>query len=185
MWIAKGVISIALLIKTGAAPLHGWYAHILEKIEWVSILLLATIQKIIPLMLATLVLRSASLFIFIIFSLLMSRVMILAQASIKHLLIYSRIYNVPWLLIAAYSANTFLFFFFFYSIGFSSIISWALWYGPKKSSQIKPLSLKLVFIAIMANLAGLPPFVGFWAKLAVIKIIVDYSWALFIIGVIV
>merc|ERR1711902_195186 len=96
---------------------------------------------------------------------------------------YSGVLNVGWLM--GMSINSFLFFFlcYFFTIrGVVHILSSnesALMLDSKSGFS----SADTIFIgALLLSLAGLPPFINFWAKLLVLKVIIFRSILRAIVG---
>ena len=96
----------------------------------------------------------------------------------------SRLNSLSWILVGVFKSNkVFLFFFVLYSIlllGVVVILSY-----PYCSSFLKIQGLKrfekLIIFFIFLSLAGLPPFLGFLAKVVVIKNVIYFSRILILI----
>lgn len=43
------LVSLSLLLKVGAAPLHLWFIRIIKTLDWKTFVLMSTVQKAIPL----------------------------------------------------------------------------------------------------------------------------------------
>lgn len=56
-----GLISMALIMKLGAAPLHLWFVSVLRLRSLEALVLLSTVQKIIPLLLLQQTMSSSGL----------------------------------------------------------------------------------------------------------------------------
>src|SRR5882762_5564901 len=84
--------SLGIFIKLALFPFHIWIINVIEKIKYHIIILLITWQKIIPLILIKL---SNKLFMYLIImlSLGISRILAFYQNSIRKLLTYSSIIN--------------------------------------------------------------------------------------------
>ena len=174
----------SLVIKLGAIPGHIWYISIIQDLRWLNIFILSTIQKIIPLRILSRLSPHFAITVFILISRL-GGLLGTKSRSIKRLLAYSGVLNVGWLLGSTLSINSFLFFFlcYFFTIrGVVHILSSnesALMLDSKSGFS----SADTIFIgALLLSLAGLPPFINFWAKLLVLKVIIFRSILRAIVG---
>ena len=174
----------SLVIKLGAIPGHIWYISIIQDLKWLNIFILSTIQKIIPLRILSRLSPHFAITVFILISRL-GGLLGTKSRSIKRLLAYSGVLNVGWLLGSTMSINSFLFFFlcYFFTIrGVVHILSSnesALMLDSKSGFS----SADTIFIgALLLSLAGLPPFINFWAKLLVLKVIIFRSILRAIVG---
>ena len=174
----------SLVIKLGAIPGHIWYISIIQDLRWLNIFILSTIQKIIPLRILSRLSPHFAITVFILISRL-GGLLGTKSRSIKRLLAYSGVLNVGWLLGSTMSINSFLFFFlcYFFTIrGVVHILSSnesALMLDSKSGFS----SADTIFIgALLLSLAGLPPFINFWAKLLVLKVIIFRSILRAIVG---
>merc|ERR1712241_152593 len=153
-------------------------------LRWLNIFILSTIQKIIPLRILSRLSPHFAITVFILISRL-GGLLGTKSRSIKRLLAYSGVLNVGWLLGPTMSINSFLFFFlcYFFTIrGVVHILSSnesALMLDSKSGFS----SADTIFIgALLLSLAGLPPFINFWAKLLVLKVIIFRSILRAIVG---
>ena len=174
----------SLVIKLGAIPGHIWYISIIQDLRWLNIFILSTIQKIIPLRILSRLSPHFAITVFILISRL-GGLLGTKSRSIKRLLAYSGVLNVGWLLGSTMSINSFLFFFlcYFFTIrGVVHILSSnesALMLDSKSGFS----SADTIFMgALLLSLAGLPPFINFWAKLLVLKVIIFRSILRAIVG---
>merc|ERR1712037_441713 len=87
-----------MMIKLGAAPFHGWFLSLSKSVRLFVLLLISTIQKIIP----VLIVRSLNLF---------NSIMLLRLIKILAL---SGINNLVWFLVRIITGIQFFFFFFFF-----------------------------------------------------------------------
>ena len=53
----------ALILKLGIVPLHSWYLSLLQDLTWISILILSTVQKLLPLFFLRRLISSYEIFI--------------------------------------------------------------------------------------------------------------------------
>ena len=174
----------SLVIKLGAIPGHIWYISIIQDLRWLNIFILSTIQKIIPLRILSRLSPHFAITVFILISRL-GGLLGTKSRSIKRLLAYSGVLNVGWLLGSTMSTNSFLFFFFCYFFTIRGVVhilssnESALMLDSKSGFS----SADTIFMgALLLSLAGLPPFINFWAKLLVLKVIIFRSILRAIVG---
>jgi len=165
---------IRIIIKIGAAPFHGWFLSLSKSLRLFVLLLLSTLQKIIPVLVTSILnmINAVIILVCIITFLVIfyNRIIILRLIKILAL---SGINNLVWFLVRAIAGIQFFFFFFFiYCWLFMGI--YIIFVHPVKrvSSQISRSSHydKLIKIFRLLSLGGLPPFLGFLGKLYIIKV---------------
>nr|QWT29515.1 NADH dehydrogenase subunit 2 [Cyamophila willieti] len=165
---------LALMLKSGIAPLHMWTPDVSMKLSPLSLFLFISLQKLIPM--------------FIMFSswtILMKWVIPvnmvigsmggITQASINKMLIFSSINNSGWMMLSL-TESTFLFILFFiiYFL-MNCILLTFIWIEKIKwISQIKSQNFpnKILITSVMMSLSGLPPFMGFIPKWIILKKII-------------
>jgi len=172
------IISIALAIKAGLAPIHFWFPQVIIQIEWFPALIILIWQKIAPYILFF---SSSSSFTFwiIISSRIVGRLGGLNQSFTKLILTYSSVAHGAWLLtLTLLSINLWLTYFVIYSIILIPIILLIAHTQIYKISNINksPIStlVKFNLITRILSLGGLPPFLGFLAKINAIIQIISY-----------
>nr|YP_009501892.1 NADH dehydrogenase subunit 2 [Euphyllura phillyreae]AWU48896.1 NADH dehydrogenase subunit 2 [Euphyllura phillyreae] len=162
---------IALMLKSGMAPLHSWSPEIVCKFDSTSLFLFLTLQKIVP------ILIMFSSWINLMMFIAMTNIIIgsiggISQSSIRKMMIFSSINNIGWMMMSiSISMNMFwLFFSIYFIINLLMImliknfkINWILQIKSNKMQE------KLSFFCILMSLSGLPPFLGFASKWLVIS----------------
>jgi NADH-quinone oxidoreductase subunit N len=196
-------VVVGIAFKFGAAPFHMWLPDVYQGSPTAVTLLIAAAPKLAAFGMAYRLLESGvgsmdgywrdMLAYLAAASLVIGNLMALVQTNFKRLLAYSTISHVGFMLMGfsnasntGYSATAF--YVISYSImaaaSFAAIIS--LSRRGFESDQVadfrglwqrNPMHALLILF-IMASLAGLPPFLGFWAKLEVLKAAVagGYTW---------
>nr|AUN88078.1 NADH dehydrogenase subunit 2 [Somatochlora hineana] len=170
------MISMALLMKMGAAPFHFWFPGVMEGIDWMNCVILMTWQKIAPFVLISYKMTMNTLFIMtILMSTLIGSVGGLNQNSIRKLMAYSSISHLGWMISAMMISKTLWFIYF----SIYSLMNFAIIYLFNKQSMYylsqsffiknnNPL-IKFSMLISMLSLGGLPPFLGFMPKWMVIQ----------------
>ncbi|MEN9706248.1 MAG: NADH-quinone oxidoreductase subunit [Pseudomonadota bacterium] len=196
-------IVVAIGFKFGAVPFHMWVPDVYQGAPTPVTLLVATAPKLASFALAFRVLSeglagqvaawSQMIAVLAVVSLVLGNIVAIAQTNLRRMLAYSAISNVGFILLGfvtgtadGYQAS--LYFTLVYvltTLGtFGAILLGAReGFEADEIDQYKGLSrrdplLALVMAALMFSTAGVPPFVGFWAKLRVLESLVagGHAW---------
>lgn len=180
------LISMALAIKAGVPPFHFWFPEVSNKLNWTQCFILFTWQKIAPLLLLAPLSFNLTCLLALA-AVLTGAIGGLNQLYTKILLAYSSISHRGWLIIACLSSfKAWLNYFTIYRF-LSLCIIFSLQDLPiKKISQITimPINsfIKIIFSLNMLSLGGLPPLLGFLAKLSILSLLLHLN--LFILALI-
>nr|YP_009123021.1 NADH dehydrogenase subunit 2 [Cherax tenuimanus]AJK90905.1 NADH dehydrogenase subunit 2 [Cherax tenuimanus] len=186
------VISLALLLKLGAAPFHFWFPQVMEGLNWIQAIILMTIQKLAPMFLISYLSMSFFTNISILVSALTSAVIGalggVNQTSLRKILSYSSINHMSWMLIAMLINETsWIIYFLMYALISSSI---ALYFMSLQSFYFSHLinsnssyMSKIISMFSLYSLGGLPPFSGFIPKWIIIQemILSSFEFSLLIL----
>lgn len=169
-------ISIRMVLKLGAAPLHFWYIRLVQKASWVNLFLLSTIQKILPLFFFCLSVTRGLVTSLVILSRFMGLVAF-SQSVFKRILGYSRVFNLSFMLISLEDANVLTTFFLFYALTILGVVLWGLTHNVNVVHKNYSYRIKsgAGLVLLLISLGGVPPFLGFWAKLVVLGGVLD-AW---------
>nr|YP_009501905.1 NADH dehydrogenase subunit 2 [Freysuila caesalpiniae]AWU48909.1 NADH dehydrogenase subunit 2 [Freysuila caesalpiniae] len=164
---------LALILKSGMAPLHTWTPEIVSKFNYQSLYLFITFQKIVPL---TIMFSSWSDMMswIMIFNIMIGSIGGLTQSSIYKMILYSSINNSGWMIMSLMeSMFMFTLYFLIYSMMNFMVINFLEKNQIKWIIQIKSYShyKKYLFSSMMLSLSGLPPFMGFLTKWLVISML--------------
>lgn len=185
---------VGIAFKFGAAPFHMWLPDVYQGAPTAVTLLIAAAPKLAAFGMAYRLLESgvgtadvqwADMVAYLAaLSLIIGNLLALVQSNLKRLLAYSTISHVGFLFMGLVSAD---------NAGYSAAMFYAISYSVMTAAAfaaIITLSRKgheaeevsdfrglwqhnplhaLMVLFVMASLAGIPPFLGFWAKLEVIK----------------
>jgi NADH-quinone oxidoreductase subunit N len=192
--LALSFVVVAIAFKFGAVPFHMWVPDVYQGAPVASATLVATVSKIASFAMAFRFLSEGlalqamewgrMLGLLAIISVVAGNLIAVAQTSLLRMLAYSAIANVGFVLLGFASAS---------GIGYSAALFYTLAYvlttvaafaviliagreGAEADAlehfkglhQRDPL-LAGVMAAAMFSTAGIPPFIGFWAKLQVIE----------------
>ncbi len=187
-------IVVAVAFKLGAVPFHMWLPDVYEGAPTNVTLFIATAPKIAYFALALRLLThgligtehdwSQMLGFLAILTLILGNVVAIVQTNIKRLLAYSAISNVGFIILgfvtgtqAGYSAALlYTLVYVLVTLGTFGVILLLTQKGFEadrlddyKGLHSRDPLLALVMLALMFSTAGVPPFVGFWAKLSILQ----------------
>nr|YP_009974940.1 NADH dehydrogenase subunit 2 [Perinereis cultrifera]QNJ33914.1 NADH dehydrogenase subunit 2 [Perinereis cultrifera] len=167
----------SMILKLGAAPCHQWLPHVMSSISWGHCLILATWQKVSPLIMVTFIMpRNFYFMIFIIagLSAIVGGLGGLNQSQMRPLLAYSSIGHMGWILSTIQcSSNLFLVYFMTYIVISFGVISLLMKNNitmNKVSNSMTSMNsfLFMMIMLTLFSLGGLPPFLGFIPKWLII-----------------
>lgn len=210
--LAFGVvfIVIGLGFKLGAVPFHMWVPDVYDGAPTAVTLFIAAAPKIAAFAIVYRLLVDGMpglvvdwqqlLIIMAILSMVVGTVIALAQTNFKRLLAYSGIAHIGFLLLGFIAAtpegySAAMFYVLVYAITSVAAFGMILALGRKgmEFDQIKDFTglnkrnpwLAAMMLIIMFSMAGVPPFIGFYAKLVVLEEVIaaGFTW-LAIIGVV-
>jgi NADH-quinone oxidoreductase subunit N len=189
---------IGLAFKLGAVPFHMWIPDVYQGAPTIVTSYIATAPKIagFAMVMRLLIEGMGSLHadwqmmlvILSVLSMAIGNVVAIAQTNLKRMLAYSTISHVGFIMLgilaankAGYSAS--MFYTLTYALmslgGFGIIMLLARsGFEAENLADLKGLNQRspwfaLMMLILMFSMAGVPPTVGFWAKLAVLKAVVD------------
>jgi NADH-quinone oxidoreductase subunit N len=202
------LFGIAFLIvgigfKLGAVPFHMWIPDVYEGSPTCVTVFIGTASKLAAFALAMRLLPEAlagsqtdwsqMLVVLSVLSIVIGNVVAIAQTNLKRMLAYSTISHIGYILLGilagtAQGYQAAMFYMISYVIvacgAFGMILLLARQgFEADRLVDFKGLNARSPWFAgmmaiLMFSLAGLPPFIGFWAKLGVIQAVlnVDYTW---------
>nr|YP_665512.1 NADH dehydrogenase subunit 2 [Campodea fragilis]ABF49562.1 NADH dehydrogenase subunit 2 [Campodea fragilis] len=181
-------ISLALMLKMGAAPLHFWFPSVMEGLSWVSCSIIMTWQKITPIILLSFIVEMNTLTImFISLSALIGAMGGLNQTSLKKIMAFSSINHISWMLVAiSINENYWFTYFLIYSTMALSASFLFFNYSLFNINQMwnfmnKTTISKITILCIFMSMGGLPPFLGFFPKWIIIMKMINIHTILVIL----
>jgi NADH-quinone oxidoreductase subunit N len=196
-------IIVGVGFKFGAVPFHMWIPDVYEGSPTCVTLFIGTASKLAAFALAMRLLPEAlgssqqdwsqMLVVLSVLSMAVGNIVAIAQSNLKRMLAYSTISHVGYVILGilagtaqGYQAAM------FYMISYVVVAAGAFGmillltrqgFEADKLEDFKGLNARSPWFAgmmaiLMFSLAGLPPFVGFWAKLGVVQAVtgVDMTW---------
>ena len=198
LWFGLSFLIVGIGFKFGAVPFHMWLPDVYQGSRTPVTLYLATAPKFaaIALFLRFLVDGLGSLhdtwmtmiMVIAVLSLLVGNFVAIAQKNIKRMLGYSTIAQVGFILLALLTGteqgySVAIFYTLTYVLAASGAFGMIILlsrrgYEAENLSDFKGLNSRnpwfaLMMLFLMFSMAGVPPFVGFCAKLNVINIVID------------
>nr|QDW65205.1 NADH dehydrogenase subunit 2 [Gymnura cf. poecilura 2 KJ-2019] len=176
--ISTTLLSTALALKIGLAPLHFWLPEVLQGLNLITGLILSTWQKLAPfavLLQLYPLLNPTLLMTFGVLSIIIGGWGGLNQTQLRKILAYSSISHIGWMVtILCYSPNLALLNLTVYIIMTSSMFLILNNNNTTKINSIAISSTKSPLITILAmltllSLGGLPPLTGFLPKWMILQ----------------
>lgn len=196
-------VVIGLAFKIGAVPFHMWLPDIYQAAPTSVTALIGTAPKLAAFAMLIRLLDSGlgslhghwqqMLIILCVLSMAVGNITAIAQTNIKRMLAYSAIAHMGYFLLGliagtpqGYSASMF----YILTYALTTLAAFGLLIALSRAhddcetlDDIKGLAkhkpwYALLMIFVMASMAGIPPFIGFWAKLEVIRAVlkVELLW---------
>ncbi len=195
---------VGIAFKFGAVPFHMWVPDVYHGAPTAVTLFLSSAPKLASFALAYRLLAEGlgglndpgwrdMLIVISVLSIVLGNVVAIAQANLKRMLAYSTISHVGFILMGILAGTSegyqaALYYTITYVVmalgGFGMIILLSrAGFEADRLDDFKGLNARspwfaAVMLMLMFSMAGVPPFVGFWAKLAVIQAVlnVDLLW---------
>lgn len=171
------LISSTILIKIGSAPFHFWFPSVTEGLNWSSILLLITWQKIAPIIIFSYLINFNMLIFIVILSIIFGRLGGLNQSSLRKLIAFSSINHLGWIMISLINREflwiTYFLFYCFLNFRIIWIFNKFKLININQTFYLKKINILFnlsIFISLL-SLGGLPPFLGFFPKWIIIEIL--------------
>nr|YP_010535727.1 NADH dehydrogenase subunit 2 [Ornithodoros asperus]UYB78743.1 NADH dehydrogenase subunit 2 [Ornithodoros asperus]UYB78756.1 NADH dehydrogenase subunit 2 [Ornithodoros asperus] len=171
------LITLSMLIKLGAAPFHFWLPQISEGLTLMTFFMLTTIQKFIPLHILTFM----DLHILPLFILLSAAVGSwggFVQFSLRKILAFSSISHLSWMMSLIYAtSNLWLIYLSVYVALIGLILlmlSMSLINFLNQMSSNFHNNYNMTLIISLLSLGGMPPFLGFFMKWMVMKVLMTH-----------
>jgi len=169
--VEEKIIFFSLLIKAGVPPFHFWFPQIIDQLHWSQCFILFTWQKVAPLIFLR-YLDFNLMWLSILIAVSVGSVGGINQTKIKNLITYSSIAHSGWLVSSSLiRLINWLTYFFIYSFITAVIIIIAQIYDLTKINEINfkiDWKIKYLFSFNFITLGGLPPFLGFMAKISIL-----------------
>nr|ASR74910.1 NADH dehydrogenase subunit 2 [Sinotaia quadrata] len=182
-----------LFMKIGMFPFHFWFPSVMSGLSWLSCLLLVTWQKVAPIFLISVLMEIVNVMWLLLMICVLSSGSALVggfggvnQSQIRVLLAYSSIGHMGWIIFSLCESCYNMKIYFSIYIVISLCLFIVLWYNNiifmlGMNNFIKHLFIDFSVILLFLSLGGLPPLLGFIAKLNVFISIFDLYMYWFIL----
>nr|AGC22296.1 NADH dehydrogenase subunit 2 [Trigonopteryx hopei] len=177
--IPSMMISLSLLMKAGAAPLHFWFPEVMKNSNWINCLMLMTWQKIAPMIMISYCMKSSLMLnTTILLSIIFGAIGGLNQTEMKQLMAYSSISHLGWM-ISLMMTNEQLWetYFMVYSMLTTSLTLTFKHLNINYMNQLymksNNMKMKIMLIIPILSIGGLPPFLGFLPKWLTIQCLIE------------
>jgi len=202
LWFGLTFLIVGIAFKFGAVPFHMWLPDVYQGARSPITLYLATAPKLAALALILRVLVdglgglhetwSSMIMVVAVLSLLVGNIVAIAQTNIKRMLGYSTIGHVGFILLAVFCGTgdgyaAALFYTLTYVLSAAGafgviIVMSRRGYEAELLTDFNGLNERspwfaLMMMFLMFSMAGVPPFVGFFAKLNVVSAVLDQGFA--------
>jgi NADH-quinone oxidoreductase subunit N len=194
---------LGIFLELGAAPLHTWLPDVYEGSPTPVAMVITTIPKIaltvILCRLFTTIFNSSAsswqmiLLVMGLFSIFLGSIVAIAQTNIKRMLAYSTITNIGFVLLALltipeYGSLPAMFYIVAYALTSLAIFACLTKLASNVCAfdNIEDLQglaksnpkIAFVLLLLMLSLAGIPPFIGFYAKLMILQALISMDYVL-------
>nr|YP_010933662.1 NADH dehydrogenase subunit 2 [Ptychadena erlangeri]WKT10470.1 NADH dehydrogenase subunit 2 [Ptychadena erlangeri] len=170
------ILSIALMMKLGLAPMHFWMPDVLQGAPLSTGLVLSTWQKIAPLVLLLQISQHINLFVLTsvgITSILIGGWGGISQTQVRKILAFSSIGHLGWtVIILKFYPQLAIYSFVLYIVLTTAMFVSLMTLSSTNLTQIstswaKSPALTTSMVLVLLSLAGLPPLTGFSPKLLI------------------
>lgn len=163
----------ALWIKIGFFPFRSWYFQISENMNWKIWFLLNRLQKIVPIYIITFNIFPVNLLInFLYLNRFYSIIEVWHQTSLRWILNCSSLNHFSWIILRInlnrYVWELYIIFYFLILYVIYIYIKYMNWNINLNSIKIRLNTFKIIFLFLILNFLGIPPFLGFFAKLIIL-----------------
>lgn len=173
------LLILSIFIKLGISPFHTWFISILKTCSLYILMLLSTLQKIIPLIILNNVFFFFRIFYFCIIITIIFLVIILSSViNINKLLALSSLGNILWLISSnLLSLKLMILFLTIYVFLLMGIYLFYNSFYYNLFIQINRINFfdKIIIVLLFISLGGIPPLLGFLRKFLILKIIFIYE----------
>nr|YP_008757569.1 NADH dehydrogenase subunit 2 [Octostigma sinensis]AEV44834.1 NADH dehydrogenase subunit 2 [Octostigma sinensis] len=173
------LLSLAAILKMGAAPLHFWFPGTAEGMSWLNCMTLMTWQKLAPMIFLSYMPLSSAVILSILLSSFFGSIGGLNQTLMRKIMAYSSINHMSWMLLSIHlSMKIWTSYFLIYSL---ISISFMLFMLKNKIFHLSNLFFKKTNYQkfncslLLLSLGGLPPLLGFFPKWMVINKATSFS----------
>lgn len=182
------IIIFRIFLKLGVAPFHIWFISILKTRSLFILIILSTIQKIIPLViLSNISIRFDLIYMIILINTIFLLIILSRIINLNKILAVSSINNIIWILFRIiFSLKLIFIFIIIYLFLLIGVFILYNLYNLNIFLQINRINYfdKLIITIIFISLGGIPPLLGFLIKYVILKFIIIYEKIFFLLIII-
>nr|UPL65494.1 NADH dehydrogenase subunit 2 [Metatropis brevirostris] len=176
--IVMMTIMLGLILKMGAAPLHFWMVEMAQHMNWSSLMILMSWQKIAPMyVLSNMITMNLFTVIIIIMSAMVGAIGGINNTNLQKIMTFSSINHMSWMLLMMINKTQWMMYLMIYSIMVIMACSFFKKFKANYLNQLNiiPMSMmeKYTLASILLSMGGLPPFLGFLPKWMVIESMIN------------
>nr|UGS80191.1 NADH dehydrogenase subunit 2 [Dagualachesilla anchicayaensis] len=171
------MMMIPLMIKLAAAPFHQWFINIIQGLSWMTSYFLMTWQKIAPIFILNYIYtKNLMIILFIISSVLIGSIGGLSQIFLKKILAFSSVNHLGWMFSAIMISKNILYSYILFYMFTNAFVMYLFFINNiNQFNQINSTSFWMPLSISLFSLGGLPPFIGFFPKLLLIKNLINVN----------
>nr|ATL58817.1 NADH dehydrogenase subunit 2 [Stephanitis chinensis] len=180
----KMMLTISMMIKLGMPPFHMWMPEMMNKINWIMLGFMVTLQSVNPLVVTSQILEN---------NLLLPLIMIISASIgslsgvnnllLNKIMVYSSMNHLSWMTMCMMMMNTlWIKYFAVYSM---ITLTLCFMFNNKLIFYVNQFNMnnnnymKMMIAMMMLNLGGMPPFPGFFIKWMTMESIMKYNYMYF------
>jgi len=177
----SNLIIIALIIKIGVAPTHFWFPQVITNLNWFQCFIIIVWQKIAPIFIFSYFAPNHIISSIIVLSALTGAAGGINQSFIKPLLAFSSISHSAWIIslstISAYFILNYLIIYAIINIALTFFLNtFDINSISSTFNNIISTPIKINIIILIMSLGGLPPFIGFAAKINALMTLINFNF---------
>lgn len=155
---------VGIGLKLGSAPLHWWVPTLFRKVRWPNIILISSVIKVVPLAILDIGLYDYYTIIgLVLLNTIVGAYGGIRQVTLKKLIAYSGINHLGWILASIIvSSSIWAYYLLFYTLNIILL-----------ARIVKYKDLSVYFILL--SLGGIPPLIGFFPKLVILKGVIIFA----------
>ena len=185
--IRRILMTLALRLKLGVPPLHGWLVGLFIRDSWETLATLRTVQKILPVWLFR-KLQSHWAHMALLRLAVVGAVGVFNSVVVSKMLAYSSLMTTGWVIAALQKFSAGLVFLAAYGLRLLVLVC-RLRFKLRANAQVfsktgQPLASKVLVASTFWAMGGLPPLLTFYLKLRILHVLCYYRAPVFILLVI-
>jgi NADH:ubiquinone oxidoreductase subunit 2 (subunit N) len=160
---------LAILMKLGAVPLHRWFIEVTKKLSHSNNFILISWQKLAPIYIL-IPIKSTMIIISLVARGVIGSLSQYITSKVVRILAFSSVFNLSWMLIRKFmGTKTIITFIILYWIALLAVFELLKKNTNKSLEDVMEGWNSWKYLVGLASLAGIPPFIGFVAKLQLIN----------------